>query len=279
LSWILLTNDDGVDSPSLVPLARALQALAPVRIVVPDRERSWIGKAITRWEEIRVERQERGGIELHVAGGFPADCGNLGIHSLFESRPEIVVSGINLGLNAGLGYLLSSGTVGAAMEAWIAGLPAIAFSTGRVGNDKDWKASAREPSMLPVWQRAAHLCSEIVKAVRAEGLAAGVDLINVNFPLEADANTERTITRVAPRSYAALFRETSPGRYEHDLVRLDASVTHDGTDLDAVAAGRVSITPVRLGEEARLPAALRRRLIGSGARGSATPIDTSARMK
>jgi 5'-nucleotidase len=280
LSWILLTNDDGVDSPSLIPLARALGALGTVRVVVPDRERSWIGKAITRWEEVPVSRCERDGLEMFVTGGYPADCGNLGIHSLFDSPPALLVSGVNLGLNTGLGFFFSSGTVGAAMEAWIAGIPALAFSTGRAGNDRDWKRGAREPSMKAVWHRAADLAAEITRAVRLEPLPDGVDLLNINFPLEADANTERSITRVAPQSYAALFRRTESGGYVHDVVGL---ASHDaalaGTDLAAVSAGRVSITPVRLGREAPLSSALRRRLLGNRPSRRPTSIDTTPGMK
>ncbi len=270
LGWILLTNDDGADSPSLVPLAKALRSLAPVRVVVPDRERSWIGKAITRWDELVVERRDREGIELHATGGYPADCGNLGIHSLFDEPPELVVSGINLGLNVGLGFFFSSGTVGAAMEAGIAGIPALAFSTGRAGDDRDWKRRARDPAMVPVWERAALLCADITRAVSERRFPAGVDLLNVNFPLEADTNSERSITRVAPRGYTAIFRRTEPGRFVHDVTGLTAAdgAALGGTDLGAVAAGRVSITPVRLGREAPVSAALRRRLTGERSRRS-----------
>jgi 5'-nucleotidase len=77
---------------------------------------------------------------VFAVGGFPADCTNLGVHSLFDTPPELVVSGVNIGLNVGLGFFLSSGTVGAAMEGWIAGIPAIALSVGRVGEDRAWKS-------------------------------------------------------------------------------------------------------------------------------------------
>src|SRR5262249_20121791 len=125
---ILITNDDGIDSPTLVPLVRALQALGQVRVVVPSVERSWIGKAITRFEPVKVLAVEREGIAMHAVSGSPADCVNLAVHTLYADRPDVVISGINTGLNFGLAFLLSSGTVGAAMEAWIAGLPALAFS-------------------------------------------------------------------------------------------------------------------------------------------------------
>ena len=70
---MLLTNDDGVDSPALAPLIRALEAIAPLRTVVPQAERSWISKAISRWDEIRLERVTRDGCEIFAIDGFPAD--------------------------------------------------------------------------------------------------------------------------------------------------------------------------------------------------------------
>jgi hypothetical protein len=125
---ILITNDDGIDSPTLVPLARCLRRLGTIRVVVPEAERSWIAKAITRFEALRVVPAEREGIAMHAVTGTPADCVSLGVHTLFDGPPDLVVSGINLGLNYGLAFLLSSGTVGAALEACLAGIPAIAFS-------------------------------------------------------------------------------------------------------------------------------------------------------
>lgn len=124
---LLLTNDDGVDSPALAPFARALAALAAVDVVVPDGERSWIGKAITRAGEVATAVVERDGVAMTTCTGYPADAVQLGVHTLRPSPPDVVVSGINLGLNHGSAFLLSSGTVGAAVEGWICGLPAVAF--------------------------------------------------------------------------------------------------------------------------------------------------------
>ena len=139
---ILVTNDDGIDSPALLPLVQALGALGRVRVVVPNGERSWIGKAITRWNELCAREVERDGISIWTVDGYPADCANLGIHSLYEDRPDWVVSGVNIGLNTGLGFFLSSGTVGAAMEGWIAGIPSLAFSVGIQDSDRSWKPQA-----------------------------------------------------------------------------------------------------------------------------------------
>src|SRR5262244_2442701 len=125
---ILVTNDDGIDSPLLPPLVRAMSRHGDVVVVVPHVERSWVGKSISRFDAIQVERTERAGVAMYTATGTPADCASLAIHTLFPERPDLVVSGINLGLNFGLAFLLSSGTVGGALEGWIAGVPSIAVS-------------------------------------------------------------------------------------------------------------------------------------------------------
>jgi 5'-nucleotidase len=258
VGYILVTNDDGVDSPALVPLARALARLGPVRTVVPTGERSWISKAITRWDELRVERVERDGIEIYTVEGYPADCTNLGVHSLFEEQPDMVVSGVNLGLNFGLGFFLSSGTVGAAMEGWIAGLPALAFSVGVPGNDRDWKAEARREVKGALWTRAAALSADIVRVVREVGYPSDVDLLNVNFPIGADVHTQRVVTDLAAVGYDRLFRRREEGLFVHDFEgKLRERAPLEGTDVAELRRGRVSITPVRLAHTTKLPAGFR----------------------
>jgi 5'-nucleotidase len=257
---MLVTNDDGVHSPALLPLVRALGELAPVRVVVPDKERSWIGKAISRWEELRVERRVREGVEIHAVGGFPADCANLAIHSLFEERPELVVSGVNIGLNVGLGFFLSSGTVGAAMEGWIAGVPSIAFSMGVPDNDREWKQRAQGDRKL--WEQAAQLCAALVRELRSAGYPEDVDLLSVNFPVGATVDTPRALTELAAVGYDGLFRRRDDGQFVHDFsgALRNESAASPQSDVSAVRAGRVSITPVRLAHTAALSGELRRRL-------------------
>jgi 5'-nucleotidase len=260
MGWLLVTNDDGVDSPALLPLVRALCELARVRVVVPASERSWIGKAISRWEELRVERRECEGIELYAVAGFPADCTNLAVHSLFDEPPELVISGINIGLNVGLGFFLSSGTVGAAMEGWIAGVPSIAFSMGVPDNDRAWKQRAQTDGRI--WNDAAQLCAELVRALRAEGYPDGVDLLSVNFPVGATVDTPRALTELAAVGYDRLFRGNGDGRFVHDFsgALRNESAASARSDVSAVRAGMVSITPVRLAHTAELSGALSKRL-------------------
>lgn len=245
MEWILVTNDDGVDAPGLPFLIEAMGSVAPVRTVVPDRERSWIGKAITRFDPIDVERVERNGHAIHAATGYPADCAQLGIHTLFDTPPTLVVSGINLGYNHGAAYLQSSGTVGAALEAAIAGVPAIAASTGTLDRPwREWRVWAETPDSTEMWQRLAELTASL--AANVLGRLAPGTLLSLNIPDDADETTERRLTTVAPVGYDALFAESAPGVYTHDFhgaLRNEGPL--EGSDVAAAAEGVISITPLR----------------------------------
>jgi 5'-nucleotidase len=251
MAFILVTNDDGYDSPSLVPLLQALSALAKVRAVVPATERSWIGKAITRFEDVRVERADREGCEIWRASGFPADCTQLGMFTLFDERPELVVSGINLGFNHGLAFFCSSGTVGGAIEGWIAGIPALAFSAGVIEDHATWSAEARTPEAREGWVRAAALALDVTRIARKHGLPANADLVSVNFPWGSGVETPREVTRLARVGYDRVFQQRSEGVYFHEfggLVRREERLRD--TDVVAAQRGVVSITPVRLAHTA-----------------------------
>ena len=91
------------------------------------------------------------------------------------------------------------------MEGWIAGLPALAFSIGVVGDDKAWKREASSPAWQETWERAAAIAADIVASVRDAGFPPGVDLLNINFGVDADVHTPRVVTRLARVGYQQLF--------------------------------------------------------------------------
>jgi len=241
--FILLTNDDGFDAPGLVSFAEELSRLGRVEVVVPDRERSWVGKAITRFEPVRVECRDVGGITMHTTTGYPADCVQLGVHTLFDTRPDLVVSGINVGFNHGSAYLQSSGTVGAALEGIISGVRGVAFSTGSVGgNWGEWKDWAASPDAQPTWLRLARVAARMVEELLA---VDGIGVVNVGLPDSADTGTARRLTRVARVGYDRLFAEIEPGVYSHSFGGLvDSQPDMTGTDVQAAADGVISVTPV-----------------------------------
>ena len=245
VGFYLLTNDDGVESPALVPLAKALRRLGRVEVVVPNRERSWVGKAITRHDDIQVEVVERDGVRIHTATGYPADCTQLGVYSLFEETPSMVVSGINIGYNHGAAFVLSSGTVGAAVEGWIGGVPAMAFSAGTVGDWSHWSQWVWTTDGLEMWKRLADLAVGIIESVVRAGEIDGADVLSVNLPGDADAATPRRVTSIARVGYDRLFQARGDGVFGHDF---GGGFRHmgdlDGTDIEAAADGVISITPI-----------------------------------
>ena len=206
VSWILLTNDDGVDSPALMPFRAALARLGEVRVVVPDSERSWIGKALTRFDPIEAAEVEREGNTLVTVSGFPADAVQIAA-AYFDTPPHLVVSGINLGYNHGTGYIASSGTVGAALEGWELGIPAVAFSAGCRGEWADWYQFMHSEAAIPAWNRLADLCAGLLEEIRSVEMPG--DVVSVNVPWEADSSTKRRVVPAARVSYGQIHEAPS----------------------------------------------------------------------
>jgi len=254
---ILITNDDGIDSPTLVPLARALRRLGTVRVVVPASERSWIGKAITRFEVVTVQATERDGIPMHAVVGTPADCVSLGVHTLFNDRPDLVVSGINLGLNFGLAFLFSSGTVGGALEAWIAGVPSIAFSMAIPDDAYGLSGAQRIVALGERPVAAAAVATDIAETIVRAGFPPTIDTFTVNMPADVSAATPRVVARVTRSRYGPLFVPGPEGGYLHRFQSLTALETSADGDMEVVRGGAIAISPLRLDVSAELPAGLR----------------------
>jgi len=253
MSWILLTNDDGIDSPALVPFAAALGKLAETRVVVPDQERSWISKAITRFQHVGHEIVERGGIEMHTVSGFPADAVQIGTSALFDTSPALVVSGVNIGFNHGVGFALGSGTVGAAFEGWAAGIPSIAVSAQGGPTWREWQRNSQNEDAAPMWEGVAAVAADIVDSVRSSDIFAHADIVSVNVPADATFETPRKVSPLARVRYGPLFKASGDG-FDHsfrgDLVELGDM---EGTDIAVTSAGLISIAPLRAPASPTLP--------------------------
>lgn len=270
MGWVLLGNDDGVDSPALLPFASALeQALGlPVAVAVPEGERSWSGKAITRGGRVRVSRLTREGRHLAAVTGTPADAIQLGLYGLFAEQfggapPTVVVTGVNLGLNAGSAFLASSGTVWAAAEAAYAGLPAVAVSTGASNGDHAaWRRMVvgGDDASRRRWQQVAEASAATVRAIGDGDLLDHCDLVSVNVPWTVTTSAPRTVTSLSPLAYGPLFEPDDEDDHHRSRPRLDLTVTADddeGGDVAALRAGRISVTPVVLPRSAQVPARTR----------------------
>ncbi len=236
MTSILVTNDDGYDAPGIVKLAEAMQDLGEVRVCAPATNQSASGHKITLHQDIAYSRCAVGeGIPALAVGGSPADCIMLALLGLVEKRPDIVVSGINRGENMAQD-LTYSGTVAAALEAVINGIPAVAFSLAR--------ADAGHPDDYRV---AAQVALSVVSMVLAQGLPP-LTILNVNVPPVSQLQDLRGIrlTRQGVRVYRDYLVEVDAG-----LVRIggeppEANTDELGTDVWAVHRDYVSVTPVHL---------------------------------
>ncbi len=250
MTFILISNDDGIDSPALPPMARAMATLADrVEVVVPDGERSWISKAITRFDDIRVEQVTRETIPMSSVTGSPADCVQLGVHNLFDQRPDLVVTGINIGSNYGSAFTIGSGTVGAALEGAISGIDSIALSATSLGESfREWADRMRRSESQPTWERLADVGRAIVADVLEHGLGDEVDVLSVNMPEDATSDTPRLVTALAVTRYQNLFQQHGDGIYRHDWI--SNSIDHEGdpkgTDVHIAQSGSISMTPLHI---------------------------------
>ena len=239
---VLLTNDDGIGAAGLHALRRALAELEGIEthVIVPDSNRSATARSITTRSPLSVEEVELDdGTTAYATDGTPVDCVRFGDLGLVGERPDLIVSGINHGSNLG-DDITYSGTVAAALEGIVLGIPAIAISQ---------QSSAREMGFLPGrrfdFTVAAGLGAALVRRLVSDSLPAET-LLNVNCP--AGEATGIEVTRLGKRLYndeLRLVDEDGDGRRRYEIYGFEPSFEDEpGTDLSAVAQGRISLTPV-----------------------------------
>ena len=232
---LLLTNDDGIHARGLWVLYKQFVKKWTVTIVAPDRERSAVGHGITLNRPIEVTRVSiNNNCQGYAVSGTPADCIKLSILELLDSRPDMVISGINPGANVGVN-INYSGTVSAAREAALYGIPAIAVSVqGR--NPKNYAAAGRF---------VAAIADEVVK----RGLPFGT-ILNINIP-------DRRLTEISGVKIASqgvkLYSEFIEKRidaenrtlYWHGLTAPSSGRNHPDSDEDILGRNYISVTPIK----------------------------------
>ncbi|MGW4245064.1 5'/3'-nucleotidase SurE [Nocardia sp. NPDC004722] len=241
---ILLTNDDGHSSIGFYPVLHELSRRYTVCAVAPRTQQSLVGKSISAHNHLEVEERLLENIPIHTVGGTPADCVQLGLYHLLERKPAMVVSGINLGVNLGHGYILGSGTIGAAMEAAIDGVRAVAVSMP-IPPEPGPPIDLFDRNNFPLYENAAAITAKLVTILLNTDLCNGFDLLSVNIPFDATLGTEFEVTTPYRASYGRLFDRTE-GLFRINLPPARFESTVPGTDAHALAAGRISITPLSL---------------------------------
>lgn len=209
--------------------------------MVPEGQRSWIGKALTRFDPISVTEVIRDGHTLVTVSGTPADAVQVGV-SYFDTPPDLVVAGINLGYNHGAGYIISSGTVGACLEGWELGIPAVAFSAGTRGKWIEWFRHMNSREAVPVWERLSLLCTEILSDIR--GVDMPGDVVTVNVPWEADFTTPRRVVPPARVTYGRIQHRQPDGNFAFRYREQFGDIALDGTDVGTNRDGNIAITPI-----------------------------------
>ncbi len=238
---ILIANDDGYLAPGLAALVHACEGLGHIDVIAPEQNASGTSNSLTLSRPLSAFVAPNG---FHYLNGTPSDCVHVALTGLFLERPDLVVSGINQGANMG-DDTLYSGTVAAAMEGFLFGIPAIAFSQV----DKGWGHL----------DAAARVARQVIDRVLSEPPSSRPFLLNVNIPNRADADRiPLQITRLGRRHASEpVIRQTSPRGDTMYWIGPsgDALEAGDGTDFHAVAQGCVSVTPLQvdLTDHASLP--------------------------
>lgn len=251
MTSLLLTNDDGIDSPALLPTYRALAAIVDhVTVVVPHIERSWIGKAISRHDEILMRTEVRDGVEITTTTGYPADCTQAGLFNTGHPLPDMVVSGINIGANHSTAFLFGSGTVGAAIESALVGVPAIALSASSAAdNFGPWNSFMRSADSTSTWETIAAVSAGLVATVLSAGFPSDVDVLTVNLPEGVSASSPLAVAPLGHTGYGQLFKEHKPGVLKHDWVSDVGPVAGadiSTSDIELCHRGSIVVTPLQL---------------------------------
>ncbi len=241
---ILVTNDDGVKAPALVYLKNALAAIGDVVVLAPDNNWSAAGHSKTMHKPLRLATSTLAdGSPAFTTNGAPSDCVALAMLGAVGTKPDLVVSGINEGHNLG-SDVTYSGTVAAAIESVIHHTPAIAIST--CGSHRATEAGVE---LAQIWQVAARVAADLARQVLDRGLAP-FTLLNANVPCRPVAEIGGPVLcRLGTRIYEdeLVVRDDPRGRpYYWFGGMIPHGIADPGTDIAAVQAGQIAITPINL---------------------------------
>ncbi len=238
---VLVVNDDGINSPGLKAAVEALQDIAEVVVCAPAVQQSGVGRSISLFTPVSISRVDYFDCEAYAVSGTPVDCVIVGIYGILKEKPDVVVSGINIGENLSF-EATTSGTIGAALEAANQGIPAVAISL-----HAEEKAKFEHFQPDQEFSLAKRVLRILTKEIATKGLPPGVDLLNVNVPQGNRARVK--VTRLARRMYTTKVQQRfDPRGRVYFWIDGDAiTEAPPGTDVHAVRVEKcISITPMRL---------------------------------
>lgn len=240
---ILVSNDDGVHAAGLAALTKSLAKLGRVVVVAPNQQRSASSHSVTLHRPLRINRIAA---DTYATDGTPTDCIMLGVHEILKQKPDLIVSGINHGANLG-DDIHYSGTVSAAFEGGLLGIPSMAVSLVITGGG-DFSMAA-EFAGRDAFAPAAEFAQKMARKILSESLPKGI-ILNINVPNIPDCKIKGfAFTKQGRRSYGDIIvqKEDPRGRKYYWIGGDEASYEDlPGTDCSAILHGRISITPLRV---------------------------------
>lgn len=248
---ILITNDDGVNSSGIIAAKRSVENLGVIDIVAPATQQSGIGHALTLFEPIRVTSTNLAdGTEAYSVSGTPTDAVLVGIFEIAANKPDLIISGINVGENLGMSELTTSGTIGAAMEAAAHDIPAISVSLQVTRGDikfHDGHVDVDFTHAQKITERVARIISE-------KGLPDGVDFVNLNIPSSPESDNIK-LTSLGKRMYRVhIQKRLDPRGRPYYWIDGDPVENDDpGTDVHVLRNENcATLTPISLNQTSNM---------------------------
>ena len=247
---LLLSNDDGLDSPFLEPFATELSRTADVMIVVPSREQSWVGRAYSRHSEIETARVDFHGLDCRTVSGTPSDCVNIALGHFCDAPPDAVISGLNIGQNIAMPLIWSSGTFAAAVEGAGWGFPAFAFSMRLEKQYYEFcrlrHGAAPEPLRESVVSAGAH-AAEFISEMLAKKSPKKGSVLNVNYPVKYSPHTPFKKCVPAHAELKSVYARNGRGTFTFSYsLGETASPGGDPTDIECLDASCACYSEIKI---------------------------------
>ncbi len=239
---IVVTNDDGIHSPGLKLLYDAVRDLGEIIIIAPETPKSAIGLGITLHKPLRIHEVEVWGVKAYTTNGTPGDAVHLAVNVLSRGKVDLVASGVNAGDNTSIQSILSSGTIGAAIQASLLGIPAVAFSA-QTSNPRRFVIN--EGSRIIIMKR---VIREVVSFVLKNGVPEGIDFLSINFPENLTSSTKAKIVPPARRRFRGVIeKRLDPYGKEYYWFYGEPIEPEEGTDVYAIVKEKcIAVTPIAL---------------------------------
>ncbi|MCM8534054.1 MAG: 5'/3'-nucleotidase SurE [Lentisphaeraceae bacterium] len=242
---ILITNDDSFDSPLFHILYDELHKLGhDLTCVMPATEQSWKSKAMTKSGNLALKEISENDRTFYTFEGTPADCINVGLHHVCTSKPDLVISGINLGYNASFSYIMSSGTVGGALEAYLAGSPAISISQ-KLNSEEYTSWNKTRKFSDATYQKYSASIGQVLSRLHEQltDFTAVSSLWSLELPEQLDENWQIKSTTPSMTPYGSAFKQNEDGSYSHYSPGLSDN-NEVGSDIHTINQGHVALNKI-----------------------------------